>query len=52
VNRIFDAISKPFIGMSQMRWRWIAAANPLISHVERFSKFPTVKEEFQKWRNF
>lgn len=48
----FRGYSKPFIGMGQMIWRWKAAANPLISHVESFLKFPMVKEEFKKWRNF
>ena len=43
VNRIFESISKLFIGMRQMRWRWKAAANPLLPNVETFSKFSTVK---------
>ena len=39
VNSIFEPISKPFIGMRQMRWRWIAAANPLLFCRESFSQF-------------
>ena len=36
VNRIFDHISKPFIGMRQIIWRRKAAAKPLLPHVESF----------------
>ena len=36
VNRIFDRILKPFIGMRHIIWRWKAAAKPLLPHVESF----------------
>ena len=52
MNQFFEPISKPLIGMSQMIWRWIIAANPLISHIESFPKLPTVEKQFEKWQNF
>ena len=52
MNRIFKPISTLFIEMGQMRWRWIAAANTLISHIKSLPKFPMVKEDYQNWRNF
>jgi hypothetical protein len=49
---IFEPLSKAFIGMRQMTQHWKVAANLLISHIESFPKFQTVKEQFVKSRNF
>ena len=48
VNRIFDRIFKPFIGMRQIIWRWKAAAKPLLPHVESFSNSLCLKSNLKK----
>ena len=37
MNRIFDRIFKPFIGMRPIIWHWKAAAKPLLHMLKVFS---------------